>query len=215
MDVFAKTRQWAAGSDTVRRWRQRRYAFFMDMCAVEPGHRILDVGAGSGGALERFNHTNRIVALDQRPPQRGSWLDAPNVTTVVADAAEGLPYADGEFDVVFCSSVIQYLPAERRAAFAAELRRVGVRYFVQTPNRRFPVDPHYQVPFIQFLPQAARRWLNARLTLGWRAKGDPAEFEMLTRRELAALFPDGEIHRERLLGLTKSFMVVGGVTRSG
>jgi SAM-dependent methyltransferase len=210
VDLFRRTRQWAAGSETVRRWRQRRYEFFIDICAVEPGHRILDVGAGSGGALERFNHTNPIVALDLAGPAAGSWLDSPNVTRVVADAAAGLPYADAEFAVVFCSSVIQYVPAARRAAFAAELQRVGARYFVQTPNRGFPIDPHYQLPFVQFLPRSARRWLSARFTMGWRAKGDPADFEMLNRKELAALFPDGEIHRERLLGLTKSFMIVGG-----
>jgi hypothetical protein len=30
----------------------------------------------------------------------------------------------------------------------------------------------------------------------------------LTRNELRELFPDGEIHCEKLFGLTKSFMVV-------
>lgn len=208
MDLFGRTRTWAAESETVRRWRLRRYERFLALCNVKPDERILDVGAGTGGALERFNQTNPIVALDLTPPPEGTWLDGENVTIVTADASRGLPFADREFPVVFCSSMIQYVPGSRRRAVAAELRRVSDRYFVQTPNRRFPVDPHYQVPFIQFLPRRARRWLTNRLTLGWRSKGDDAAFEMLTRKELVSLFPDGEIHRERVFGLTKSFMVV-------
>jgi SAM-dependent methyltransferase len=193
----------------VRGWRLRRYQLFVTLCELKPDERILDVGAGAGGALERFNQTNPIVALDVSPPPPGTWLDAENVTIVTVDAdADRLPFDDGAFPVVFCSSMIQYVPAERRSALADELRRVSERYFVQTPNRRFPIDPHYQVPFIQFLPRRARRWLTNRLTLGWRTRGDDAAFEMLTRKEIASLFPDAEIHSERVLGLTKSFMVV-------
>ena len=34
---------------------------------------------------------------------------------VRADAAAGLPFADGEFDLVYCSSVIEHVPPARRA----------------------------------------------------------------------------------------------------
>ena len=41
-------------------------------------------------------------------------------------------------------------------------------------------------------------------TLGWRKKGDWEEANLLSAGDLRRLFPDGEIHREKLFGLTKS-----------
>jgi SAM-dependent methyltransferase len=204
--IFARTRTWARTSDTVRRWRESRYERFLELCAVRPGDRILDVGAGAGGALERFNTTNEIVAVDLDPLE-SEWLAQENVTVQVADATK-LPFEDGEFPLVFSSSVIEHIPTNLQQAFADEIRRVGRRYFVQTPNRYFPIEPHYQVPFFQFLPERLQRALNARFTMGWRERGDWEEANLLSAGDLRRLFPDGEIHREKLFGLTKSLMVV-------
>jgi 2-polyprenyl-3-methyl-5-hydroxy-6-metoxy-1,4-benzoquinol methylase len=205
--LWEKTREWAAGSETVRRWRNRRYDLFVQLCGVRPDEQILDVGAGAGAALERFNSTNPIVAVDIAPQKGGTWLDRPNVSVEFADGT-ALPYVDGEFAIVFSSSVIEHVPKELRSAFAAEVRRVGQRYFVQTPNRYFPIEPHYQLPFFQFLPKPAQRWLNRKFTLGWQEKGRWEDIELLSARDLLRLFPDSVIHRERIFGLTKSLMAV-------
>jgi SAM-dependent methyltransferase len=190
----------------VRRWREKRYELFLELCGVRPDERILDVGAGAGGALERFDKTHEIVAVDISP-QESKWLSAPNVTVQYADGTS-LPFGDDEFSVVFSNSVIEHVPRDLQPAFAREIRRVGQRYFVQTPNRYFPIEPHYQMPFFQFLPERVRRAINRRFSLGWREKGHWEEVDLLSARELRSLFPDGEIHRERLFGLTKSLMVV-------
>ena len=206
MSLYARTRSWARSSDTVRRWRQRRYRLFLELCRVGPDEPILDVGAGSGGALERFNTTNPIVALDLNP-LASEWLAAPNVKVQIGDGTK-LQFRDGEFGAVFSSSVIEHVPKELRPDFAAEIRRVGKRYFVQTPNRYFPIEPHYQFPFFQFLPRRAQRALNNRFSLGWQQKGEWEEINLLTARDLRQLFPEAEIHRERVFGLTKSLMAV-------
>jgi ubiquinone/menaquinone biosynthesis C-methylase UbiE len=200
------TRSWAGGSETVRRWRHRRYQLFVDLCAVQPGERILDVGAGSGAALERFNTTNPIVAVDL-VPKKDTWLTHSNVQVGVADGT-ALPFADDEFPIVFSNSVIEHVPKDLQPAFAAEIRRVGRRYFVQTPNRYFPIEPHYQFPLFQFLPRSMQKWLNRHFSLGWRRKGEWEDVRLLSARELRRLFPDAEIRRERLFGLTKSLMAV-------
>lgn len=204
--IYARTRSWAATSDTVRRWRERRYRLFLELCHVEPGEPILDVGAGKGGALERFNTTNPIVALDLEP-DASEWLAATNVTVQVGDGTK-LQYADGEFGTVFSSSTVEHVPKELQPAFAAEIRRVGRRYFVQTPNRYFPIEPHYQFPLFQFLPHRVQKALNNRFSLGWRPRGQWEEVNLLSARALRQLFPDAEIHRERVFGLTKSLMAV-------
>ena len=204
--LFQWTRNWAAQSQTVKNWREQRYRMFLELCGVQPEERILDVGAGRGGALERFNSTNPITAVDLAPLEDG-WLSRPNVEVKVADGTS-LPFADGEFPVAFSSSVIEHIPNELQPAFASEIRRVGRRYFVQTPNRYFPIEPHYQLPLFQFLPERVRRALNRRFTLGWRERGSWEEANLLSARDLKRLFPDAEIHREKLFGLTKSLMAV-------
>jgi hypothetical protein len=104
--------------------------------------------------------------------------------------------------------VIEHVPRELQEPFAAEIRRVSKRYFVQTPNRWFLIEPHYQLPFFHFLPKRAQRALNRRFTLGWQQKGVWEEITLLSARDLKRLFPDAKIHRERVLGLTKSLMAI-------
>ena len=161
----------------------------MQGCAVGPGDRILDVGAGDGGALARFNKTNPIVAVDLHPQQvEGTYLEAANVTASTADGT-ALPYDDGAFPVVFSNSVIEHVPKGLQLAFAKEIARVGERYYVQTPNRWFPIEPHYQMLFFHFLPVTVRKWLNSRFTIGWRQKGHWEDVELLSARDLRRLFP--------------------------
>jgi SAM-dependent methyltransferase len=204
--LLSRTRAWAKGSETVRRWREQRYRLFMNLCEVGPDERILDVGAGEGGALERFNTTNPITAVDLRT-DGGGWLEGENVTVQYADGTQ-LPFADRSFPIIFSNSVIEHVPEDLQPAFAAEIRRVGERYFVQTPNRWFPIEPHYQMPLVQFLPERWLKALNRRFTMGFRKKGEWYETTLLTAADLRRLFPEAEIHRERRFGLTKSLMAV-------
>jgi len=206
--VFRTTRAWVASGGT-RAWRERRYRFFVEQCGLRPEETILDVGAGAGGALEQFNSVNPIVAVDLDPARDG-WLSQPNVTVQQADGTR-LPFANKQFPIVFSNSVIEHIPRPLQQAFADEVRRVGARYYVQTPNRWFPIEPHYQLPFFQFLPRPVQRFLNRRFTLGWREKGRWEEINLLSARDLKRLFPDAEIHRERLFGLTKSLMAIRSV----
>lgn len=204
--LFRPLRHWAANSKTVQRWRENRYQLFLDACSVHPSDRIVDVGAGWGAALERFNMTNPIVAVDLSP-QPSEWLSSENVSVVQGDGT-ALPFADGEFDVAFSNSCIEHVPPHLQGKFASEIQRVADRYFVQTPNRYFPIEPHYQLPLFQFLPRRARMALNRRFSLGFQGKGGWEEITLLSSRDLRRMFPDAEIRRERVLGLTKSLIAV-------
>ena len=101
----------------------------------------------------------------------------------MADVLDGLPFADGEFDLAYCSSVIEHIAPEDRAAFARELRRVASGWFVQTPAFSFPIEPHALLPFAHWLPPRLRRPY-------WRlgVAGDWEDIALLRRREMAELF---------------------------
>jgi len=204
------------------RLRRRRFSLFSSLLAPLPRPvRILDVGG-----LEQFWHHMGVagrmdleILLLNLAPQAPS---ADNIEAVVADGRDMSRFDDGEFDVVFSNSAIEHvreLDAQRR--MAAEIQRVGARFFVQTPNRYFPLEPHFLVPGFQFLPLRAQTELVRRLPLGHhRAVPDPAaarqvvaDIRLLTLREMRRLFPGARIYRERVLGLTKSFVAYGGWSR--
>ena len=104
--------------------------------------------------------------------------------------------------------MIEHVPPERRAAFAAEVRRVGRGWFVQTPALSFPIEPHSLLPGAHWIPEPMRR-------LYWRlgATGAWEEISLLSRAEMESLF--GPARPERIGGLVKSWVCVsppGGLT---
>jgi hypothetical protein len=129
-----------------------------------------------------------------------------------------LQFSDGEFDIVFSNSVIEHLGTwEAQQRFAREVRRVGRRYWVQTPAREFIIEPHLLTPCIHWLPRHLQFRLARRCTV-WgiierptpaRAAAYLSELRLLGFDEFAQLFPDSLILRERFLGFTKSYVAVG------
>jgi SAM-dependent methyltransferase len=155
---------------------------------------VLDVGCGRIG-LRALEPELDITGVDlaERPDYPGPFVQA--------DASAGLPFADREFDLVYCSSVIEHVPPARRVAFAAEIRRVGRGWFVQTPARSFPIEPHALLPFAHWLPVGLRRPY-------WRmgAAGGWEEISLLGRGEMEGLF--GPALPERFGPLVKSWVCV-------
>lgn len=177
------------------RARARRHAAFFAATGLTDGARVLDVGCGALG-LRAHEPTLDITGADviEQPSYPGPFVQA--------DAAEGLPFSDGQFDLVYCSSVIEHVPPARRPAFAAELRRVGRAWFVQTPAYSFPIEPHALLPGAHWLPPAARRrYWRLGAAQGWE------EISLLRRGELEALF--GPARPERLGPIVKSWIAIG------
>jgi SAM-dependent methyltransferase len=183
------------------RARERRHAQLFALTGVGPNSRIVDVGCGRLG-LRRHEPDLDITGVDlaERPDYPGPL--------VVADVLDGLPFADGEFDLAYCSSVIEHIAPEDRAAFAREVRRVARGWFVQTPAFSFPIEPHALLPFAHWLPPRLRQPY-------WRlgVAGDWEDIALLRRRELAELF--GEPVAERVGPLVKSWVSVHPASQAG
>ncbi len=137
--------------------------------------------------------------------------------SLTGDARNLQQFEDQSFDIAFSNSVIEHVGGwHDQQMMADEMLRVGKRVFLQTPNRYFPVEPHFLFPFFQFLPFGWRVFLVRDFNLGWykrtperqQAEKICRSIRLLTKKELRKLFPVATIYTERFLGLAKSFVVM-------
>lgn len=200
------------------RLRQRRLALFRAYLDRLPRPlRLLDVG-GTPAFWDRAalsDPTVEIVLLNL-PGEIGG---ASRYPTLAGDATDLRALPDGSFDVLFSNSVIEHVgdrAAQQR--MAREVHRVARHHWVQTPNRAFPLEPHFLVPGFQFLPERLQVALVQRFALGWyERQPDRAAAEalvrsvrLLTRAEMCRLFPQSHLHAERVAGMVKSWVAIGG-----
>ena len=211
----------SAGDSLATKLRRARFALFLSLLKKLEGHvEILDIG----GTQEFWNLMTggdpgdvrvTLLNIDRQPATSDKFL------SVEGDARSMPQFADKSFDVVFSNSVIEHVGSYAdQARMANEVKRVGKRYFIQTPNKRFPLEPHFLVPFFQYLPSFLRAQMVHRFDVGWykripdysAAKAEVDSIQLLTRKKFEALFPGASIHVEKLWGLPKSFVAYGGWT---
>jgi hypothetical protein len=202
--------------------RRKRFAFFLNFVRGldQKKLNILDVGGTDlfwqnmgFGVSEEDQKNVTITLLNIRTYD----VRYPNFKSVIGDARNMKEFADNEFDIVFSNSVIEHVGNyDDQRSMANEIRRIVKYYYVQTPNYHFPMEPHFLFPFYQFLPVYVRAKMISTWTLGnVRRIPDMKEateyvenLQLLSRRQVADLFPDAKIYREKFYGLTKSFVCI-------
>lgn len=198
-------------------FRRRRFARFEAILSEhEAPIRILDVGGRESfwrnvGLVGSAEVSIDIINLGVEPKQ------VENLRLMPGDACDLSDVEDGCYDIAFSNSVIEHVgDHEKQKAMAAEILRVAGTVFLQTPNRAFPVEPHFMFPMFQFLPRRLQTRLLMTFPLG-NYKRQPDEeaaaraidsIRLLSKRELIELFPEADLEVERVLGLPKSYTVV-------
>ncbi len=206
-------------SDSYRvKMLKKRFILLQSFISLLPRPiRILDVG-GKEIFWERLNvhhdDTVKITLLNLTAVE----TKFRNFTSIVGDGRNMPEFRNGEFDVVFSNSVIEHVGNyEDQKRMAKELRRVGKRFFLQTPNYYFPFEPHFLFPCFQFFPVWFKVFMIRHFNLGWcdrlpdrnQAIQAVHSVRLLKKRELKELFPGATIHKERIGGLVYSFIVTG------
>jgi hypothetical protein len=172
---------------------------------------VLDVGGDARAwRLSRLRprHLTLLNVTEQRAEE--DWI-----TTMIGDACTGLPPVHA--DLVFSNSVIEHVGGHwRRQRFAEGIRSAADRYWVQTPYKYFPVEPHFLVPALQHLPRKVQVEIVKRWPVGHFALVTEEEtavrclmdIELLSRIEFAHYFPDATIVPEKIGPITKSLTAV-------
>lgn len=219
----------SAGARAMSDWfRARRDARLQKLMMSVPRKyeylRVIDIG-GSMSYWDRLGidflkkhkiHVDILNLFDAEFHQRADCDEIFNF--IIGDARlTGLP--DFSYDLCHSNSVIEHVGLWWDfEAFAREVRRLAPVYYVQTPNFWFPVDPHYwRFPGIHWLPRPVRVRLLQLLPLAhagrapdYRTACEYADdARLLNRAQMRCLFPDADLHAERVLLLAKSWIAVG------
>jgi hypothetical protein len=194
-----------------RRFRQSRMRYFADAFGLDGRENIIDVGGRKLNWL-LIPQMPQVTLINIEPQPN----EDPRFRYIAADGT-CLPFADNTYDICYSNSVIEHVGGrDKRRAFAREIRRIAPRYYVQTPNKWFFLEPHTVGAFIHWLP---RRWQRRliRWSTFWGLMDRPNqrkidalldEIDLLTVDEMRALFPDAVIVKEKFCGLTKSIIAI-------
>jgi SAM-dependent methyltransferase len=145
---------WHRWGPTLERWLGEATTAMLDMAAIDPGDRVLDVAAGAGGqtlaAARRVGPQGAVLATDIAPrilefaelEARRAGLD--NVTTRVLDG-EQLDVEEGAFDAVISRVGFIYFPDQQaalrsmRRALRPGGRLAGIVYSTAERNAFFSI----------------------------------------------------------------------------
>jgi hypothetical protein len=203
-----------AGSFTHRFRQQRNEEFkrrFPDLAEM----RVLDLGgtAISWRVLGLRPGSVTVVNLGHDEGPCEPWMNI-----VQADACAG---GFGKYDLVFSNSLMEHLGGHaRREQFANVVQESAPSWWVQTPYRYFPIEPHWIFPGFQFLPFRTRVLICQHWnTLHAPARKDAAEaaaevasVELISATEMRTYFPTSEIWFERIAGIPKSIVAIKNET---
>lgn len=122
---------------------------------------VLDIGTGSGHMASYFGKHAREVhsvdVVDERRIKNGYKYTKVN--------SEVLPFEDSTFDIVISNHVIEHVTDQQK--HLDEIFRVlkkGGYVYVATPSRLWITDPHYRLPFINWMPRPAAAWYLKKIS---------------------------------------------------
>jgi hypothetical protein len=218
MSLFSSIADHRRPTSLAARLRAQRLGFFRSLLDRVPRPAtILDVG-GTADFWKRSGLADDGIKVVLLNVQR-DMIDDPRFESIVGDARDLGAFGSDQIDVVYSNSVIEHVGTfDDQRRMANEVRRVAKRYFVQTPNAWFPIEPHFLVPGFQFMPIDMRAFLLRQSRLGWvprerdrlRAKEVVSSVRLMAEREVIAVFPEAALYRERVLGMTKSIIAYHG-----
>lgn len=172
--------------------------------------RILDLGGLPASSFCSDLEQCEVTYLNLLKPAQVSDRLHQNHRYIQADA-RNIPFPDGYFDLVYSNSLLEHVgDFEQQIKVAKEIKRLGKAYWIQTPYKHFPIEPHYNFPFFQYLPQGMKLFVHDRWHYSWlKFYAMPyEEIYLLDMQQMRDLFPEASFYYERFGFLVKSIVAM-------
>lgn len=189
---------------------------FMANIAPNASHKILDIGVTPDTSLPESNFFEQWYPYPEQITTT-SIEDASAIESVfkgvrfIQVEPGHLPFDDDQFDVVFCSAVLEHVGSRQaQAEFVHEAVRVSKMFFFTTPNRWFPIDFHTLIPLTHWLPQASHQQLLRLVGHDFLSRTE--NLNLLDTRALRSCFEgvqDLHIDEHKLFGMTSNLIAWG------
>ncbi|XOF33710.1 MAG: class I SAM-dependent methyltransferase [Candidatus Electrothrix sp. YB6] len=202
--------------------RKKKNKLFFSRIRPDETTRVIDIGSQVGTKysegiqfLDIYPWKKNVTAVNLSPQHiKNIRKKYPGVNAQTADALN-LPWPDQYFDVAYSNAVIEHVGgAEAQRKFASEVMRVAKKYFITTPNRWYPFEFHLRLPFVSWLPGNAYlkvgsivRFNHIQKKYMWFA-GEFNKFNLLSKRQLSAYFPNSTIIACRVTFMPETFIAV-------
>ncbi len=149
-----------------KRVKLKRANVFNNYFSITTKTKILDLGSSNGSHIFNLLHgkdvqPSNVYIADVDSCMVNSGVGKYGFTPVIIQKVSKLPFSDNYFDIVFCNSVIEHVTVPKKEVwslysgsefrrssllhqkeFADEIRRIGKGYWVQSPNKYFPIETY-------------------------------------------------------------------------
>ncbi|WP_437308922.1 class I SAM-dependent methyltransferase [Sorangium sp. So ce388] len=185
-------------------WRHSRHAYD-DLFTSVRGKKVLEFGchlgatsvvlATLGADVTAIDVDPAYVELTQLNAERHGVGD--KVRAVHVPDTASMPFADGEFALVSCNSVLEYIPPDALGAVQREIDRVLERWgfivILGTSNRLWPIELHSRRPLMNYVPRALRPLFPGRSIYSvfpWQLRRGFGDYADISQQDRGRLIVD-------------------------
>jgi len=198
-------------------FRRRRGQFILAALPDIERSRICDIG-GSRHFWQKLNinvPAKNITIFNISTDEVDSTDPATKDIDIIIYDGHRIPAEDKSYDIAISNSTLEHVPISERPALVKEMHRIARVVFMQTPAYEFFIEPHFIMPFVHWLPRQLG-FMIIKFS-PWRLLSRPSQdvihsyfwnTALLSRQDVEALFPNGQVLEERFFGFLKSYYVL-------
>jgi len=197
--------------------RKKMYKHFESLTMPTINDKVLDMGVTPDTSLIETNYFEKVYPYTQNITM-STIEDASNLEQIFNGAkfvhnepGKPFPFYDKQFDILFCSAVLEHVGDEdTQRQFVHECIRVARKIYLTTPNKYFPIEFHTYLPFIHYLPRSAHQKILRLLKMNFWA--ETSNLNLLTKRDFFSMLPENtyknaRIYYNRMFGIATNLIL--------